>query len=188
VPSLHPDFIARNVGFGAEYHTVQVPAVPFSELLSEHGVPYYLKIDIEGADMLCVRALHEVGERPDYLSIESAVTNPGAGVEQVFDELAELWTLGYRAFKFIDQNQHPWVDPRFTRLSSGPFGEKTPGPWAPIGRTLARSASLRLQYDIGGYAGRWGETLPGRAFRKLRNDVLHRPLGWYDLHARLERA
>ncbi len=183
--SMDRKFIARNLAMGQRYHTVEVPAVRFADLLAEHGVPRYLKIDIEGFDMVCVRALHEVAERPDHLSIESAVTSPRSGVvvEALFDELAELWTLGYRAFKFVDQ----------TRIStaagsSGPFGNESSGRWARIGPTLAHAVSLRLQYEVSAHGTHWGESLPGRAYSKFRNDVLHRPLGWYDLHAKLGSA
>jgi FkbM family methyltransferase len=183
--SMDRKFIARNLAMGQRCHTVEVPAVRFVDLLTEHGVPRYLKVDIEGSDMICVRALHEVTERPDYLSIESAVTSPrsGAVIEAVFDELAELWTLGYRAFKFVDQ----------TRISteagsSGPFGDETAGRWARIGTALVQAVNLRLQYEISAHGTRWGESLPGRAYSKLRNEVLHLPLGWYDLHAKLRPA
>jgi FkbM family methyltransferase len=180
--SMDRKFIARNLAMGQRCHTVEVPAVRFVDLLTEHGVPRYLKVDIEGSDMICVRALHEVTERPDYLSIESAVTSPrsGAVIEAVFDELAQLWTLGYRAFKFVDQ----------TRISteagsSGPFGDETAGRWTRIGTALVQAVNLRLQYQSSAPGTRWGESLPGRAYSKLRNEVLRLPLGWYDLHAKL---
>ncbi|MBV9280189.1 MAG: FkbM family methyltransferase [Chloroflexi bacterium] len=178
-------FIARNVALGQRYRSVEVPAVRFVDLLAEHGVPRYLKVDIEGFDMLCVRALHEVAERPDYLSIESAVTSPRSGVafEAVFDELAELWTLGYRAFKFVDQARVA-TEPG----SSGPFGDESAGRWARIGPTLAQAASLRMQYEMTGYGTRWGNSRVGRAYSNFRNNVLHRPLGWYDLHVKLTSA
>jgi FkbM family methyltransferase len=42
---------------GTAHRPVSVSVVPFSQLLAKHGVPYYLKIDIEGNDRLCVDAL-----------------------------------------------------------------------------------------------------------------------------------
>jgi FkbM family methyltransferase len=180
--SVDRRFIARNLAMNQRCHMVTVPAVRFNDLLSEYGVPRYLKIDIEGFDMMCVRALHEVSERPDYLSIESAVTSPHGGgvVEAAFDELAELWTLGYRAFKFVDQTR-VLTEPG----SSGPFGDETAGRWVRIGPALAHAVSLRLQYEMTAHGTRWGESLLGRACSMFRNEVLHRPLGWYDLHVKL---
>ncbi len=181
--SLDADFIARNRELGrTTYRRVEVPAVRFADVLAEHGVPYYLKIDIEGRDMLCVRALHLMSERPKYVSIESAVTTPGSGMEAVFDQLAELWTLGYRGFTLIDQNRHGAA---FPVDSSGPFGEETRGHWAPIGPALARAAVVRVSFDVGGFGGRWGRTLLGRAYAGIRRHVFRRPLSWYDLHAKL---
>jgi len=39
---------------GVRYTYVDVPAVRFETILGECGVPYYLKIDVEGLDLLCV--------------------------------------------------------------------------------------------------------------------------------------
>ena len=43
---------------------IVVPSIPFSWLTDQFGVPYYLKIDIEGADVLCLEDLmnQEVGQ------------------------------------------------------------------------------------------------------------------------------
>jgi FkbM family methyltransferase len=181
--SLDEDFVWRQTQeWGTWYEPVEVRAVRFADLLREHGVPHYLKVDIEGSDMLCLRALHDVDARPDFLSIESVVTAPSPERDPVLNELAELWSLGYRAFKFIDQTSH---GPRFPSESSGPFGEDTVGRWRPIMPTLVRGTALRFQYDVGHYLGRWGQTAVGRSIRKIQKDVLRRPFRWYDLHARL---
>jgi FkbM family methyltransferase len=42
---------------GAPYHAVHVPTVHLRDLLAKHGVPHYLKIDIEGYDGRCLEAL-----------------------------------------------------------------------------------------------------------------------------------
>ncbi len=43
----------------------------FSLNLERYGVPHYLKIDIEGMDTECLKALLPFDVRPDYVSIES---------------------------------------------------------------------------------------------------------------------
>jgi hypothetical protein len=88
---------------GTRYRMVAVPAVRFEDILAEVGMPHYLKVDIEGFDMLCVRVLRAFDDRPDFLSIESAVSSLDAPFEKVFDELAELWPLGYRPFAYVNQ-------------------------------------------------------------------------------------
>jgi len=195
--SLSADFVSRNERLaGTAYHYVDVTTIPFEEVLAETGVPYYLKVDIEGYDMLCVRALRAFDRRPSYFSIESNVTSNHAPFELVFDELAELWTLGYRAFKYVNQRANPevrlpdpplegsFVDARFTEDVSGPFGEETPGSWLTIDKALARAKFIRLNHNFGGVGGKYRHLLPARAYGKFRQAVLHRPTGWYDLHAR----
>ena len=59
--------IARNESIkGTSYDYVEVPAVRFEDVLAQYGTPTFLKVDIEGLDMLCVRALHNVRARPRY--------------------------------------------------------------------------------------------------------------------------
>jgi FkbM family methyltransferase len=40
---------------GSSHHAIQAQTRRFEEILDEYGVPWYLKIDIEGNDPLCVR-------------------------------------------------------------------------------------------------------------------------------------
>jgi FkbM family methyltransferase len=194
--SLSPEFVTRNEAVGTQYRYVNVSAVRFEEVLADVGVPHYLKIDIEGLDMLCVNALHQFAERPTFVSLESHVSAGAAPFDRVFDELAHLWVLGYRAFQYVDQRKHPtlalpadaregvFVDARFTDNSSGPFGEEAPGEWEPISVTLGRGTGHWLQHNLVGFGGRWSGSRAGAAYaRVLRR--LRRPIGWYDLHARL---
>jgi FkbM family methyltransferase len=193
--SLDTAFINRNQG--VKYRYVDVPAVTFASVIAEYGVPYFLKVDIEGLDMLPIRALREVQERPRYVSIESNVTSNDAAFDRVFEELAELWSLGYRAFKYVNQRLLPrvrlpdppgegqYVDARFTGHSSGPFGRETPGRWLSAQQALAQAELLRLKHNIGGYGGRWRATRAGSAYASARNLLLRRENSWYDLHARL---
>lgn len=194
--SLSPEFIRRNEQVGTRYHYIDVPAVKFEDVLRDFGVPYYLKVDIEGLDMLCVHALHSVNDRPVFVSIESNVS-AGARGERVFDELANLWVLGYRGFKYINQRdisrlrcpnpprEGSFVDTVFGPESSGPFGEETPGSWKSVDACLRHASRIRLHYDLAGFGGRWGGRLPAKLYRGVRSRVLKQPIGWYDLHAKL---
>lgn len=195
--SLSAEFIQRNQAVGTRYRYVDVPGIRFDDVLEEVGIPHYLKIDIEGHDMLCVEALHRFAERPEYVSVESNVSVNDAPVDLVYDELAQLWTLGYRAFKYVDQCANPqqrcpnppreglYVDARFNLDSSGLFGEETPGRWLPIERVLLHAQQLRWHHRLAGYGGRWSRTVPSRAYQATRSLFGRRPPGWYDLHARL---
>ena len=76
---------------GALVTEISVPTRTFDSILAEHGVPYFLKIDIEGADHACLRALG--GEVPQYLSFEAG--------RDSFDMLLLLANLGYTRFSLV---------------------------------------------------------------------------------------
>ena len=183
-----PEFVARNIGFGTTHSASEVPCVTFSSVLETHGTPYYLKIDIEGADLLCLEAMLGRADRPRFVSIESSLTS----FEGVFGELSHLWVLGYRGFKIVDQAQNSevrcpdpplegvFVDQRFDGHMSGPFGDEAPGEWQPIGPTLDRYRellSLQAKHDRGA-----GESGLDRWLSRLTR---RQAPGWYDIHGRL---
>jgi FkbM family methyltransferase len=104
--SLSPADVKRAEGRGVHFHDVEVPAVQFEDILDEVDIPYYLKVDIEGFDLLCVRALSRFDDRPVYISIESSVKSAERhAFGKIFEELNTLRKLGYRRFKYIDQLQ-----------------------------------------------------------------------------------
>jgi FkbM family methyltransferase len=193
--SLAPDFVARNEERENIVHRyVDVPTLPFADILEETGIPYYLKVDIEGYDMLCVEALEAFRDRPRYVSIESSVSANEAPAGPVLSELRTLHGLGYRGFKYVNQRRHPdtrlpdppregrYAEVTFTSDGSGPFGEESVGRWLPMPAALAQAQLLRVQHNLGGYGGRWRGTAIGRQYvRRVRRGG-H---SWYDLHARL---
>lgn len=194
--SLSSDFIERNEAIGTTYRHIEVSAMPFEDVLAEVGVPHYLKVDIEGLDMLCIRALHHFEPRPAFVSIESAVTSNQAAAQDVFDEIAELSSLGYQSFKYVNQAKHPkvqmpyppkegaFVNAQFETRDSGPFGLETPGRWYPATEALLRAQPIRTHHNVIGLGGRWSRTLPARAYGFIRYKMPRKP-GWYDLHASL---
>jgi FkbM family methyltransferase len=79
---------------GLATRKITVPTRSIRSLFAEYGVPYYLKVDIEGFDHLCLLGI-DPADRPQYLSFEAAT-----------DRLCDLFTAydkGYRKFKLIDQ-------------------------------------------------------------------------------------
>jgi len=142
---------------GGACRPIEVEYVPFSEILAACGVPYYLKVDIERADIHCLHALDR-HELPKYVSVKA----------HELEYLTILRDLGYNGFKCVDQTAHNyppakgdneslagrlqsqlrrfrylvdrgldmkgWRKPKgeghvFPFGSSGPFGEETPGEW-----------------------------------------------------------
>jgi FkbM family methyltransferase len=76
-------------------HAVSVQCRRFRSILVEYGVPYYLKVDIEGRDHLCVADL-DPADLPLFVSLELFF----------LEDLLLLRDIGYNAFKCIDQVDH----------------------------------------------------------------------------------
>jgi FkbM family methyltransferase len=182
--SFHREIASRN---GCRHHKEMVKAENFATILTEQGVPYYCKIDIEGNDRCCIEAMTP-STAPPFISIEMAHDSGD-------ESLQLLSELGYNRFKIISQST--WSQPtrllwqiafklgrlglralfrfekirrgygrlggwRFPRGSSGPFGKDTQGRWHELDETLSTWRFLR---DI-----------------DERNNM--RGIGdWYDIHA-----
>ncbi len=203
--------IEENLRSWTSRRRIRVTCETFDTILREHGIPYYLKIDIEGADIRCIRALQGFKERPKYVSFEC----PLDSFDNAFEGLAELWTLGYRRFKLVNQARHielrcpnpplegEYFDMKFDDSTSGPFGEETPGQWLTIGETIEKRLQIGRQqttgrvYEASGRLfglplQRFHGLLKGvynaalvRTLRKAYCTVLQREFGgWFDIHAR----
>jgi FkbM family methyltransferase len=214
--SLSRDYAEQNVTTrGAQFRRIEVPCLRMERILQECGVPYYMKVDIETADRYCLEALQGVSHRPRYVSFELNL----ADFEGTFLALKLLRDLGYRSFKVVNQALHhlvrlpspplegSYVDFRFRKRMSGPFGAEIPGPWMTLDQTAERYFWLRKRDRVFIKVAQEGKVarLPvGFLFPTLKavynsrvcsffRDVAyrirgHQPSGWYDLHARLEEA
>ena len=183
-----PDFAARNAAQGQPSQEITVPGIRFHELLTAFGIPYYLKVDIEGDDLLCLRALKDFASRPQYVSIES----DKLAWKNLLAEFELFRNLGYRRFKIVDQRFHKLTRPpiparegrtieyTFRGHVSGLFGEEIPGPWLTEQQAITRYRGIFRYYRFFGDNG----ILPG-AIRNLFPE--HRKWGaaWYDTHAAL---
>ena len=172
--SLDPELAARE---GNSVVPVQVPSVTMGTLLERHGVPYYLKIDIEGMDQECLRSL-DYSNLPGYISLE--LSHSG-------DIISDLSGLGYSHFKIINQTTFTTATPIFPRElgwrllrkirlasfipdgikqdfdafrsrfswefnegCSGPFGEQTFGEWMSAEEAKRLHEHIRNIYRRGG--------------------------------------
>ena len=195
---------------GSPHHELTIPCRRFASILTEFGVPHYLKIDIEGNDMLCLQDLH-VGALPKYVSLEAGDATP----------ITHLAGLGYTAFKCISQrNFLPLEVPptaeqlRFERIQRRLY---TANPFIRILRGLGAKGRWMRQLDEPrmrdgwrfpfGSSGPFGEDLPGRWQSAAEMGETYRvfqELGskgtpsifwddreysfWVDLHARLAES
>jgi len=141
---------------GGAARRISVPTVTMEYLFGKFGAPYYLKIDIERADVHCLRSIRP-NDRPSYVSVEA----------HELEYLFLLRAAGYNAFKCVDQMSHNDKQvPRFTRLrrmtekiqrrvlhvnqrfpkgSSGPMPDETIGTW----QTLEQTAYEWLHFNFG---------------------------------------
>ena len=157
--------------FMGQHRTIAVPGMTLAELVEHHGVPYYIKIDIEGGELDAVRSLAQLpfNKQPAYLSVEA---NP-----QFFCVLQILWDLGYREFQLIQQGgeflplppffsreglDYPYA---FTNHMSGPFGRDLPErDWVGLVEIIRRV--LASQQEM------------------VKRSAQGRNPGWYDVHAK----
>lgn len=187
--TISKSFASRNERLGTVNTIIRVKCTTFQTILRQHEIPYYLKIDIEGADMMCLKALREFNEKPKYISIEAGLNS----FEETFTELSLLWDLGYREFKVVNQALNPkircknpplegaYVDYRFDGGCSGPFGEEAPGKWMSVEETFIKYRRLLTEQKYFGINGKLYRTFFHRLYEFLKRE----PAGWYDFHAKL---
>jgi FkbM family methyltransferase len=185
--SIQRDAAKRNERLGAGWREITVEGRRFGEILSQYGIPYYMKVDIEGADLLCLEALEEFDDRPRYISIEAEV-DVLSGIRK---QIAALSGLGYAKFKIVRQGHVPlqccpnppregrFVEYKFPYGSSGMFGEEAPGEWISGKRAVQRYRKIVRVQRLFGDRG-WIRRLPlgNKITNFLRPDV-----SWYDTHA-----
>jgi FkbM family methyltransferase len=159
--TVQPVFAERNAHIGVPSKLISVNAVRFRDILAEHGTPYYLKIDVEGADVLCLEGLLEVSGRPKYISIESEKRS----WQDLVHEFELFTKLGYTKFKIVDQEkvyrikapkpaaEGNYIDHKFEPGSSGLFGQELPGKWLTMRQALRRYRLIYLQYYLLGDYG-----------------------------------
>lgn len=183
------------------WEEIQVPCVTTQQLIEEYGRPFFMKIDIEGADL---QALYSItpASAPPYASLELNCADP---------ILERLIDLGYSAFKFVNGETYWPGTPIFDHQIGWRLLRKA-GRVAPFVRNAIRRLPRRLRvkseydapgkYSPDGYAfsgsssGPFGEQAAGewlapdaalRWFDDLKND--YRRAGqehslWWDVHAR----
>jgi FkbM family methyltransferase len=83
--------LADRGAFG--HQVIKVKTQSLDQVFGNYGVPYYVKIDIEGNDRIALESVLTCEEKPKYISIE------------LYDmsEITLLSQLGYSKFKIIDQ-------------------------------------------------------------------------------------
>ncbi len=164
------------------YDVIDIPCITTKSLFEKYGVPFYLKVDIEGYDYYCINDLPESKPKPAYVSCEAGN----------IDLLITLQNKGYSKFKIINQanrfkpmNLQQEFNPFFAKYlffstgirmrlqkffpviylhsSSGPFAEDTFGVWKNYEETFESFSAL----------------LNNEKYRTYNHT------SWFDFHAKL---
>ncbi len=190
--TANPAWAERNVEVGTKVEKIEIDCVSPAELFLRYGIPFYLKIDIEGSDLLVLNALQGFAARPPYLSLES----DSPRLEDILEQFATMTDLGYDRFKLVPQHlvQLQSVPAQsahgssclheFEPGSSGMFGEDTEGRWLSASEAVANYKGIVILEQVG-VAIRKG-ILEG-SFERFLDAFGHVP-SWYDTHARHESA
>ena len=185
--TIDPDFAARNRRLGTANVTCDVEATTVDALIAAFGVPYYMKVDIEGLDLVAVDGLRANGDRPKFVSLESDKVSMRA-LRREFEVLREL---GYDRFKIVPQHsveRQSSPDParegraaahQFARGASGLFGEEAPGEWLTAEDAIEAYRPIFLRYALTGD----DPFVRSRTLRRILNRIGFRS-GWYDTHAK----
>jgi len=93
---------------------IKVQSKRLTSLVREFGLPYYCKIDIAGYDAICLKTLTDLKELPQFISVESECVGEFETLsdEQALETLNQLYNLGYRKFKLVDQHNLTVLQPK----------------------------------------------------------------------------
>lgn len=186
--TISQEWSERNIGLGARPTEITVKYVTLADVYQQFGEPYYMKIDIEGADRFCITALKSLS-KPKYLSIEVEKHD----IDVFVQDAQELAALGYSRFQLVQQQAVPFARPpvparegvdtshRFPFGASGLFGRDLPEhSWVDLDELVAAYRPIVRQHARFGDYG-LGKTWAAR--QALR--VLRLYPGWHDVHCEL---
>jgi FkbM family methyltransferase len=154
---------------GSSAEVVMVESICLADLCSQYGVPRYVKVDVEGCDVMVAQQVSQLQEKPTYISFETSKRDY-AGL------FAYLYVSGYANYQLINQannatrgapagpGEGKTIDYQFSQYSSGYFGRDLPQDrWLSYDEALVRYVKYK-------------------ELKQIDNQELG--LGWLDLHAR----
>ena len=191
--TIDPNWKERNARAGWESVEITVAVVEFADCIERYGMPHYLKIDIEGADLVCLERLLQFDCAPDYVSIES----DKLALSNIRQEMELLDKLGFNDFKLIQQatitqqripvptKEGNDIEYEITHGSSGMFGADLPGDWVSLQTAMSAYRRIMLGYKVFGNDSFMRNNRLGRKVWQFLQQRLRRPIpGWFDTHAR----
>jgi FkbM family methyltransferase len=190
--SVHKDWADRNAMLGFKSTIIEVDIVDIKSVFRKFGVPFYLKLDIEGGEKIVLSELFNLPSRPHFISFESEKVY----FRELLWELRLLVRLGYNRFKVVQQQTIPGstvqttdcngrsMTFRFEDHSSGPFGDDASGSWLTYRQACFRYARIFALYRLFGDYGLLTRYELGLRLRRKLAHLWGQPVpGWYDTHA-----
>jgi FkbM family methyltransferase len=191
--TIKSDWNERNAKWGIEHKKIEVNRTDFAEILQKFGVPYYAKIDIEGADRCVLEALQAFDEKPRHISLEAEKVD----YAELEADINILYDLGYRRFRAVQQS---WIRGseivtedldgkkfrhQFEDNASGPFAEDVKQEWLGKEAILSEFKKIFRYYRLLGDGALVHEIVPmSRHAIYAASKIVGRPLaGWHDIHA-----
>jgi FkbM family methyltransferase len=132
------------------YEVKNIPCVTTASLFQKYGLPYYLKVDIEGYDFYCINDLPDVKRAPGVKYVSCEATDISL-LETLHEKGYTKFKLLHQGFNFTPINLKLERNPLFPKFlflysgvrlkfrniirtkypysSSGPIPEKTKGEW-----------------------------------------------------------
>ena len=90
-----------------DFTEINIETISPEDIINLYGIPYYMKIDIEGSDVLILDSLIQLNKKPLYLSIELLTpdnfNNDGCNHLEIITKLKQL---GYTKFVISNQGFH----------------------------------------------------------------------------------
>jgi FkbM family methyltransferase len=123
--SFHRGYGTRE---GTRFEEIPVECITTATLFMRYGVPYHMKIDVEGADRVILRDMASLRAQPQFISAE----------EYGVDVIRDMARLGYDQFQIVPQaaklpseppnppREGGYVERQFNGYDSGPFGLELP--------------------------------------------------------------
>ena len=181
---------SRNQNLWTHSELITVQTINFVEQIEKYWVPYYIKIDIEWMDTVCLNAFLSFEHKPDYISIESEKVYFDKLLQE-FELFEQLWYTWYKTINQLDvinqiePTNWEWnkVWEKFIHWSSWLFGKDLP--WARKTKqdALSRYRTIFRYYERFGDSSFLKNNYPWRLIRKILRKFFHIPW-WYDTHAK----
>lgn len=111
---------------GTPFEVIDIECQRIADVIRRFGIPYYMKIDVEGADKIILKDMLSIDGLPEYASVEEY------GVQAIDD----LKALGYKRFQIVPQRTKDPAEPQeparegsyvkrsFDGRDSGSFGKE----------------------------------------------------------------